>query len=97
MLCYLLNTRLNYTILTLFLLYKVSLTPFYFPSHIPPSFPSSSSPLSSSLPPSFPSYHSSLEKNDVHVSGRQLENGLLALIEYLTQVRHKLNSNKTLR
>ena len=23
--------------------------------------------------------------------GRQMENGLLALIEYLTQVRHKLN------
>ena len=67
--------------------------PLTFPSPIPRHFP----PLPLFLPPSFPSYLSSLVRNDVHVSGRQLENGLLALIEYLTQVRHKLNSNKTLR
>jgi hypothetical protein len=30
------------------------------------------------------------------LQGRQLENGLLALIEFLTQARHKLNHSKTL-
>jgi len=41
-------------------------------------------------------FQSKLEYPDTipTLQGRQMENGLLALIEYLTQVRHKLNSNK---
>ncbi len=33
--------------------------------------------------------------NCCRLQGRQLENGLLALIEFLTQARHKLNHSKT--
>jgi len=42
-------------------------------------------------------YQTKLEYPDTipTLQGRQMENGLLALIEFLTQFRHKLNSNKT--
>jgi len=42
-------------------------------------------------------YQSKLKYPDTvpSLQGRQMENGLLALIEFLTQVRHKLNKNTT--